>query len=63
MRVKNVEGTKKIKTVEINGDIILCSNWKNCASFEKAIEYPLAAVPLSICHANGTMRKTKKKNI
>lgn len=60
--------TKNNKTIEVNRDILskllsIAIKQDKKIDFEKSLEYPLSEVPLSICNADGSMRKTCKSKL
>ena len=64
--IKKNSSTKK--SVDVNRDILahllyLSNNKGKIIDFGKALEYPLSTVPLSLCNANGSMRKTNKSKL
>lgn len=57
-----------VKAIEINRDIlakILSASIKSGKpiDFEKSLQYPLSPLPLSLCNADGTIRKTNKSEL
>ena len=57
---------KNKKSVEANRDMLakllaICIKQERKIDFQKALTYPLAEVPLALCNADGSMRKTNKK--
>ena len=67
MKVKLTK-SKVCKSLEINRDILgkllaLSSKSGKPIDFEKALEYPLSPIPLSLCNGDGTMRKTNKSDL
>lgn len=59
---------KEKNAAEVNRDILarllyLSSKASKVIDFEKALTYPLSDVPLSLCNADGSMRKTSKSKL
>ena len=57
---------KNKKSVEANRDMLakllaICIKQERKTDFQKALTYPLAEVPLALCNADGSMRKTNRK--
>ena len=66
MKVKSKSGAQKI--IEVNRDILsMLTSYSlrtNAAiDFKKALEYSLSPIPLSICNADGSRRKTQKAKL
>ena len=64
----SISKDKIIKSIEVNRDILskmLSISVKSGKpiDFEKALQHPLSPVPLTLCHADGNMRKTKKSDL
>ena len=64
----SISKDKVIKSIEVNCDILskmLSISVKSVKpiDFEKALQHPLSPVPLTLCHADGNMRKTKKSDL
>ena len=56
------------RNVEVNRDILARLMYLSCTEskvidFKAALEYPLSDLPLSLCNADGTMRKTSKSKL
>lgn len=66
---KNTQKVKingKVKEVQMQRDVfgrLLYVSLKNKIDLEKALSYPLAPIPFSLCHTNGTICKTPKSVI
>ena len=43
--------------------LAVCTKQERKIDFQKALTYPLAEVPLALCNADGSMRKTNKSNL
>ena len=59
---------KNKKSVDVNRDILarllyISTKKGKTIDFEKALRYPLSEVPLSICSADGSIRKTNKSKL
>ena len=64
----NVTQNKVVKALEINRVILgmnltLSSKSEKPIDFEKALQYPLSPIPLSLCNGDGTMFKTNKSDL
>lgn len=60
---KNVKINGKVREVKIQRDVfgrLLYASLQNKIDIEKALSYPLAPIPFSLCHTNGTICKTPK---
>ena len=60
--------TKSKQRVDVNRDILgkllsVSVKQGRTVDFEKALKYPLGEVPLSLCNADGSMRKTNKSKL
>ena len=63
-----VKKNGKSKTIEVNRDILsfllaLSANSGKNIDYEKALQYPLCAVPLSLSNADGSRRSTTKSKL
>ena len=59
---------KNKKSVEANRDMLvkllaICIKQERKIDFQKALTYPLAEVPLALCNADDSMRKSNKSNL
>ena len=60
-----IEENKKVKAIEVNRNILgtllsISAKSGQAIDFEKALEYPLCPVPLSLANADGSRRVTSK---
>ena len=60
--------SKSKKSVETNRDMLakllaICIKQERKIDFQKALTYPLAEALLTLCNADGSMRKTNKSNL
>lgn len=63
---KKVKINGKVKEIKMQRDVfgrLLYASVENKIDIEKALSYPLALVPFSLCHTNGSICKTPKSVI
>ena len=66
--ISPARSNKESNNIDINRNVLgqlvsysLKSDYK--IDFEEALKYPLAKIPLSLCHANGTKRSSPKSDL
>ena len=63
---RKIKSDGKFKEVKMERDLfgkILCLALEHELDMEELFKYPLTAVPLSLCHFDGTLRKTPKSKL